>query len=125
MDSHVLDAAGHAVARLHREGVLHGDLNAGNILFGPDGDALFLDLRHSRVLDGGLPTQARQRNVLRLCRSLHKLHAIHDRRWPERPGEILAAGYALGWGSTEAWLDDIVLAMDRGFPWRRRLFWSR
>jgi len=125
MDSRVLDAAGRAVARLHREGVLHGDLNAGNILFDPDGEALFLDLRHSRVRDGGLPPRARRRNLLRLCRSLHKLHSVHGLHWPEAPGKALATGYAEGWGSTETWLEDIDLAMDRGFPWRRRLLWSR
>ena len=125
MDNHVLDSAGRAVARLHREGVLHGDLNAGNILFDLDGEALFLDLRHSRVFEGGLPPRARRQNVLRLCRSLHKLHAIHGLHWPEGPGAVLAAGYAEAWGLTEPWLDDIVLAMDRGFPWRRRLFWNK
>ncbi len=125
MDGPVMAAAGRAVARLHREGVFHGDLNAGNVLFDSDGEALFLDLRHSRVLDGELPPRARRRNLLRLCRSMHKLHTVHGLHWPEAPGKALATGYAEGWGSTETWLEDVVLAMDRGFPWRRRLFWSR
>jgi hypothetical protein len=125
MDGPAIASAGRAVARLHREGVLHGDLNAGNILFDPDGGALFLDLRHSRVIDGGLPARARRNNLLRLCRSLHKLHAFHGLNWPEAPGKALATGYAEDWGSTETWLEDTVLAMDRGFRWRRRLFWNR
>lgn len=125
MDGPVLAAAGRASARLHREGVLHGDLNAGNILFASGSEALFLDLRHSRLLPALISPWARRDNLLRLCRSLHKLHAIHGLHWPEAPGEMLAAGYAEGWGSAETWLGDIVLAMDRGFPWRRRLLWSR
>jgi len=124
MDGPALAAAGRASARLHREGVLHGDLNAGNILFVEDREALFLDLRHSRVLPALLPPRARRDNLLRLCRSLHKLHTVHGLHWPEAPGKALATGYAEGWGSAETWLGDIVLAMDRGFPWYRRLFWS-
>jgi hypothetical protein len=125
MDGPVMAAAGRAVARLHREGILHGDLNAGNMLFASGQEALFLDLRHSRILSGGLPPRARQNNLLRLCRSLHKLQSLHGRPWPPASGDLLTKGYAEGWGSAETWLRHTVRVMDRGFPWRRRLFWSR
>jgi tRNA A-37 threonylcarbamoyl transferase component Bud32 len=125
MDEPVIADAGRAVARLHREGVLHGDLNAGNMLFASGREALFLDLRHSRALSGEIPSGARQSNLLRLCRSLHKLQSLHGRPWPPASGALLTMGYAEAWGSTETWLHDAVRVMDRGYPWRRRLFWSR
>ena len=123
LDGPVLSAAGRAVALLHREGVLHGDLNAGNILFSPKIGPIFLDLRHSSRSSAPSRPERRRDNLLRLCRSLHKLRAVHDLRWPPTTGKALAAGYAEGWGSTESWLGGIAVAMDRGFPWYRRLFW--
>ena len=122
MDGDALASAGRGVALLHREGVLHGDLNAGNILFASPGGTIFLDLRHSRRRPSPFPPGRRRGNLLRLCRSLHKLGTLHGLRLPKAPGEALAAGYAEGWGSEETWLSDIILATDRGFPWRRRLW---
>lgn len=125
LDGPVLSAAGRAVALLHREGVLHGDLNAGNLLFTPQFRPVFLDLRHSRQLPPPLAPASRRANFLRLCRSLHKLGVIHRLALPESPGESLASGYAEGWGEAEPWLGQIVSVMARPLSSYRRLFWSR
>lgn len=125
LDGPVLSAAGRAVALLHREGVLHGDLNAGNMLFTPRTGPIFLDLRHSVRLPSPLAPERRRDNLLRLCRSLQKLGTIHRLVWPEAPGEALVAGYADGWGGVEPWSEEVLSAMERRFAWHRRLFWSR
>lgn len=125
LDGPVLSAAGRAVALLHREGVLHGDLNAGNVLFTPRSGPIFLDLRHSVMLATPLATARRRDNLLRLCRSLHKLRTLHRLVWPEAPGEALVAGYAEGWGESERWSAQVLSAMERRLSWHRRLFWSR
>ncbi len=110
-----LRAAGAAVGRLHRAGLLHGDLNAGNLLLDEGGAALFLDLRHSRL--GPVPPSAgpRGRNLLRLSRSLHKLHHLRSLPWPEGCWEALAEGYAAGWGGREPWLEGWIVRSRRGF----------
>jgi len=122
LDSVALAAAGGAVARLHREGVLHGDLNAGNILQGESGAVFFLDLRHSRRGAGEPPAGARRRNLSRLGRSLHKLSAVRRTPLPSEVFGPLAEGYGRGWGDAEGWLAGFVIAMSKGFPVRRH-FW--
>lgn len=68
-------ALGAAVARLHREGVDHADLNAHNVLVDDQGRISFIDFDRGRVrADGGWAG----RNLRRLRRSLRKIGA--DRR---------------------------------------------
>ncbi len=110
-----LRAAGTAVGRLHRTGLLHGDLNAGNLLLDEEGRALFLDFRHSRLGPGPPPAGSRHRNLLRLSRSLHKLRYLHSLPWPEGCWETLAEGYAAGWGEREPWLEEWIARSRRGF----------
>lgn len=122
MDERALRLAGSAVARLHREGVLHGDLNAGNLLFSEVPEVFFLDLRHSTRAPAPPGDRARRANLLRLARSLHKLGAVNGWAWPEHPWDALAAGYVEGWGLGEPWLTAFVAVADRGYPLSAR-FW--
>jgi hypothetical protein len=116
--------AGGAVGRLHREGVIHGDLNVGNLLVTVDEAIQFLDLRHSRFGKGTPPTRARSQNLSRLARSLHKLNATERLPLPETLWECLSEGYAEGWGEREAWLKGWEELAARGFP-LRRVLWRR
>ena len=124
LDAAALRSAGSGVGRLHSAGVLHGDLNGGNVLIAPEGEPLFLDLRHS-ILGAPPPSPARRRrNLLRLARSLHKIRATRGLAWPEGIWSALAAGYADGWGEREAWLDGWAARCERGFRFRS-LLWRR
>ncbi|MGC8763856.1 MAG: lipopolysaccharide kinase InaA family protein [Acidobacteriota bacterium] len=116
--------AGRATGRLHRSGILHGDLNAGNILLPEGGKVRFLDLRHSAAFDGPPPLAGRRRNLSRLARSLHKVHHTRGLAWPSAPWERLASGYAEGWGEREGWLEEWMKEAAQGFR-LRSLLWTR
>jgi 3-deoxy-D-manno-octulosonic acid kinase len=77
-------AIGAAIACLHRAGADHPDLNAHNVLVGPDGTIRVIDFDRGRLRKPGAWTG---RNLERLRRSLAKL----------------AAGSALGSVSPEQW----------------------
>jgi 3-deoxy-D-manno-octulosonic acid kinase len=74
--------SGELIARLHRAGLDHADLNADNLLFQPDGTGWVIDLDRSRIR---IPATAwREANLRRLERSLLKLRGA---RSPERVRE--------------------------------------
>ena len=59
------------IARFHREGLDHADLNAHNVLYDARGKGWLIDLDNSRM---HIPATAwRERNLQRLLRSLHKV----------------------------------------------------
>lgn len=122
LDSGALRSAGLGAGHLHKAGVLHGDLNAGNVLITPAGEALFLDLRHSKQSTRPLPAASRRQNLLRLSRSLHKLHRTLGLEWPQDVWTSLATGYAEGWDGREPWLEGWMLRCRKGFPLRRFLW---
>lgn len=65
------EEAGRLLARLHRGGVDHADLNAHNLLFGNDGRGWVIDLDRAALR---IPvTGWRERNLRRLARSLRKV----------------------------------------------------
>ena len=68
----VAGAAGRAVARLHAAGVVHPDLNLGNIVVGA-GEAAIVDLDNARIGRGALGPWHRRRSLRRLERSARKL----------------------------------------------------
>jgi len=64
------EQAGRLVAKFHREGLDHADLNATNLLFDDTGKGWLIDFDRGRM---HIPdTRWRMRNLARLQRSLHK-----------------------------------------------------
>ena len=79
------EAAGRLVARFHREGLDHVDLNAHNILFDAAGKGWMIDFDRCRL---HIPATAwRERNLARLQRSLRKVGGTGQR-------EAVDAGFA-------------------------------
>ncbi|MES2858522.1 MAG: 3-deoxy-D-manno-octulosonic acid kinase [Pseudomonadota bacterium] len=89
------DAAGQLIARFHRAGLDHADLNAHNMLFGVDGRGWMIDLDGSQLR---IPATAwREANLARLQRSLHK------QRGSRSAGEVDADFAALRVAYDAAW----------------------
>lgn len=118
------EAAGNALARLHRLGLVHGDLNAGNVLACPAGAILFLDFRHSRREGPPASARSRRNNLNRLSRSVFKETWRRGLPFPKAFSGLLADGYAEGWGHREDWLR--VWADGPPLPgFLRRALWTR
>jgi 3-deoxy-D-manno-octulosonic acid kinase len=84
-------AIGAALARLHSAGVDHADLNAHNILIGPDGAVSVIDFDRGRLRG---PGAWRTRNLRRLRRSLAKIsRALPPDRFPEAAWKCLLESY--------------------------------
>ncbi|MDE2295740.1 MAG: 3-deoxy-D-manno-octulosonic acid kinase [Gammaproteobacteria bacterium] len=84
-------ALGAAIARLHREGVDHADLNAHNVLVDGAGHVSFIDFDRGRVLADGRWTL---RNLRRLRRSLRKIGADRVLREFDAGWRALLGAYA-------------------------------
>ena len=85
-------AAAQAIARMHRAGVWHADLNAYNVLLDPAGAAWLIDFDRGRRL-ARLSDAAREANLRRLRRSMAKLAGERgDRAW-----QVLAQAYRSVW----------------------------
>lgn len=88
-------AAGRLIARCHRAGVDHADLNAHNLLFDAAGKGWVIDLDRSRIR---IPsTDWRERNLARLQRSLRKLAGEAGREAADRGFATLRAAYDAQW----------------------------
>ena len=70
----IMGRVGAALARFHRAGICHADLNAGNILIGPHGGVWLVDFDRARRRKPGAWPSSRLR---RLKRSLEKL-GLHE-----------------------------------------------
>ena len=86
----VVKAAADTVARMHREGVYHGDLNLKNILIRkfPDRfEGYIIDFDKAKLFLGNLPPVLAKRNLDRLLRSCRKLDPqrryLSDASWKE------------------------------------------
>ena len=88
------DEVAGAIARMHRAGVWHADLNAFNILLDAQGHAWLIDFDRGKA--GGLSSRARAGNLLRLRRSLRKVAGEQG----EACGQGLQAAYARAWSAT-------------------------
>jgi len=85
---------GQLIARFHRVGLDHADLNAHNILFDADRKGWLIDFDRSRIQ---IPDNDwRQRNLDRLARSLRKLHG-------KRHGPAIEAGFSQLLDAYDAW----------------------
>lgn len=83
-------AVGASIARFHRAGAYHADLNAHNILLTTDHQVFLLDFDRGRLR---APGAWREAVLKRLLRSLHKLHAQGRIRFEESDWRELLAGY--------------------------------
>jgi len=83
------------IARFHRAGLDHADLNAHNILFDAQGRGWMIDLDQSRLR---IPaTSWREANLQRLLRSLRKLHGERGQEQVDAGFARLHAAYELAW----------------------------
>lgn len=89
------EEAGRTIARFHREGLDHADLNANNILFDPAGKAWLIDFDRSRLRRPG--STWRQNNLARVLRSLQKLRGARSRREVEEDFARLMEAYEGAW----------------------------
>ncbi len=94
------EAAGQLVARFHRAGLDHADLNAHNILFDTEGHGA---ARHGWLIDfdkGRLRIPAtgwRKRNLARLRRSLEKVRGVHVADTARNDFDRLQHAYDAAW----------------------------
>jgi 3-deoxy-D-manno-octulosonic acid kinase len=89
------EATGQLVARFHRAGLDHADLNAHNILFDAQGQGWMIDFDRSRLR---IPaTDWREANLQRLHRSLRKLGAQRGIAQVDADFARLRAAYAVAW----------------------------
>ncbi len=89
------EEAGRLIARFHREGLDHADLNAHNLLFDGNGRGWLIDFDRGRMR---IPaTGWREGNLRRLHRSLLKLRGARARDELERDFARLRRAYELAW----------------------------
>ena len=89
------EEAGRLIARAHRAGLDHADLNAHNLLFDTTGRGWVIDLDRGRLR---IPaTGWRERNLARLHRSLVKLRGTRPVAEIERDFARLRAAYDRAW----------------------------
>lgn len=90
------EATGQLIARFHRAGLDHADLNAHNILFDAGGHGWLIDFDRGVLR---IPaTRWRERNLKRLHRSLLKLRGNRSREEVDKDYERLHRAYELAWG---------------------------
>jgi len=93
-DTALAEAVGALVARFHREGVWHADLNAHNVLVTPSGLYL-IDFDRGRLRQ--MADGWRRANLRRLRRSLAKLGAARDAAAFDALWAALTRGYRQAW----------------------------
>lgn len=89
------EAVGQLIARFHRAGVDHADLNAHNLLFDARWQGWMVDFDRARVRI--LATGWREANLLRLRRSLRKLRGSRDVAVVDADFVRLREGYEKAW----------------------------
>lgn len=86
---------GRLVAKFHRAGVDHADLNAHNLLFDEDWRGWMVDFDRSRIRI--IATGWREANLLRLRRSLRKVRGERSIAQVDADFARLRAGYSAAW----------------------------
>ena len=89
------EAAGQMIARIHRAGLDHADLNAHNLLFEDSGRGWVIDLDRSQLRIPATPW--REANLARLQRSLLKLHGARSEAEVEKDYATLRSAYDALW----------------------------
>ncbi len=89
------EEAGRLIARIHRAGLDHADLNAHNLLFEATGRGWVIDLDRSRLRIPATPW--REANLARLLRSLLKLRGDRTEADVERDYATLRSAYDALW----------------------------
>ena len=89
------EETGRLIARFHRAGVDHADLNAHNILFDATGQGWLIDF--DRGVQRIPATRWRERNLKRLLRSLIKLRGDRSQDDVEKDYARLRRAYDLAW----------------------------
>lgn len=87
--------AGQMIARIHRAGLDHADLNAHNLLFEDSGRGWVIDLDRSQLRIPATPW--REANLARLQRSLLKLHGARSVAEVEKDYATLRSAYDALW----------------------------
>lgn len=91
------EATGRLVARFHREGLDHADLNAHNVLYDGDGKGWLIDFDRARM---HIPATAwRERNLERLARSVRKVAPAGQEAAVEEGLARLRKGYDARWAT--------------------------
>jgi len=89
------EATGRLIARFHRAGLDHADLNAHNILFDETGKGWLIDFDRGRL---HIPaTRWRERNLSRLLRSLLKLRGARTAERIRHDYVLLRRAYDAAW----------------------------
>lgn len=89
------EEAGRLIARCHRVGLDHADLNATNLLFDSGGHGWVIDLDRGQIRIPATPW--RERNLARLKRSLLKLRGERGEAEVERDFARLRTAYDRAW----------------------------
>lgn len=89
------EETGRMIARFHRAGLDHADLNAHNILFDANGRGWLIDFDRGQIRI--LATGWRERNLRRLRRSLLKLRGARSVDEVEKDYARLRRAYDLAW----------------------------
>jgi 3-deoxy-D-manno-octulosonic acid kinase len=92
VDPAVWQRVGACIRRFHDRGAVHADLNAHNILIGPESTISLIDFDRGRISRGN--RRAFKSNLKRLQRSLDKLWPTSERSRPEECWRLLRQGYA-------------------------------
>ena len=89
------DAAGLLIARFHRVGLDHADLNAHNLLFDDNGNGWMIDFDRSQMRIPATPW--REANLQRLQRSLRKQRGARSNEQVDAGFAQLRAAYDAAW----------------------------
>ena len=90
-DAALWRSSGRVIGRFHDAGVVHADLNARNILVGPDDAIYLIDFDRARISAGN--ARAFSANLARLRRSLEKLWPAAGRERLDPCWRDLLSGY--------------------------------
>lgn len=121
----LLRSAGRTARRCHDAGLVHADLNLGNILIREGGDsgdsaeeAVLIDLDRADFRPKGAEIGERFANLSRLARSYEKLCGT-DGPWGPHPLPRLIAAYSAGDAALEQGLCRLVPAHEKSMRWHR------